>query len=129
MRLKNIAIPAGTLLLGVIIGSAANGGDETSVSADAPTVTKTVTKEAEPVEVTVIPESCTDALDSADQGFELAGEAFLIMGEAFEAISQYDVVALESALASMDAVTAETEPVLTTYRSDAAACRSEAQTH
>ena len=121
---KRIVLLVGILLFGVVIGSCTSGGSDRTTTADAPTVT--VTKEAE---VSVVPESCLNALDSADQGFELAGEALLIMGQAFEAISQADVATLEDALAAMDSVTAETEPVLTEYRAQAESCRSASEVH
>jgi hypothetical protein len=68
------------------------------VTAPAPTVTET----AEAEEVT--PQSCLDALDYADKGFDAAGDLAGVVIEAFQAISDYDDAGIRKATKKLDKI-------------------------
>lgn len=113
------AIGAVALLAGVGIGAA---GEKTEVvTVEAEPITKTVTEEVE-----VTPQSCLDALDSAETLITTATDVGLLASEfidfiprAFEAGMNYDAVEAEAIITEMDAKTAEVEAMdATALRAD-----------
>lgn len=126
-RITRILIPAATLVAGVVFGAlAASGGTHASatpavtVTAQARTVTKTVT-------TNVIPQECLDALDEADHGFDLASTAFGQYSQAITAYSDGDANGAYSALSDVKATTDEVSTLADSYNPDKAACRAAAE--
>lgn len=113
MKALSILIPAVTLAVGLGIGVS------TSATAEPVVKTKTVT---ETVEVT--PQSCLDALDHADRGFNIAADGFEAAEDGFNAVAEFDVAALEAVVPRITTTADEMSALVPQYQSAKADCRA-----
>ena len=127
---KTLLAGAGVLLFGIIIGSCgASGGTETT-STPAPTETETVEVPGpervveKEVEVPVTPDSCLEALDLAEQGFDLASQTISIMNDALQAAANLNVAGIESATAQLEVLQPELESIVGPMNEAKAECRA-----
>lgn len=128
--LKKFLIPIAALLLGVFLGAgigAAGAEPEVvtkEVIKEVPVeVIKEVEKEVE-VEVPVTPDSCLEALDTADTAFGLMSDALGVSNEVIDGVTNIDLAAVEAATAKLDPINAELEVLVPVYQLTKASCRS-----
>lgn len=123
-----VAIVAGLALslVSCSAGVALNGGiapvtgaaPSATVTAPAPTVTETTEAEE------VTPQSCLDALDYADKGFDAAGDLAGVVIEAFQAISDYDDAGIRKATKKLDKINDRIGHAVDSYTDARDECRS-----
>lgn len=115
-----------TFGLGVSIGSGAEDGapataepvvKEVKVEVPGETITETV-------EVEVVPQSCLDALDDADDVMLLAAEGFDASSRGFYAAAEFDIASLEAATADLNGLAPQMRQSVDAYRATANQCRS-----
>lgn len=111
-----IAVVAPGLLSAALLTGCSSG----ALLAPSPAPTVTVTEE---VSVSVVPQSCLDALDEADEMASIAGESMSVVVDIFEALERFDVDALNQGSEDLDAATARLEGLRYAELRDE--CRSE----
>lgn len=109
-----IAVVAPGLLSAALLAGCSSG----ALLAPSPAPTVTVTEE-----VLVVPQSCLDALDEADEMASIAGEWMSVVVDIFEALERLDVDALNQGSEDLDAATARLEDLRYAELRDE--CRSE----
>ena len=129
MKFRTLAVPALALGVGVVVGTAGSGQADPAVQTK--TVTQTVTREA-------TPQSCLDALDASEaltaqsrRYVKLTVQMPGMVVRAAKAGLNVDVAGIKAVTADMQEFTADTEaitakvgPLVDTYNSAAAECRS-----
>lgn len=134
MKLKTRRIVTGVgLALAFGVGAAAGSGSaDDGAPATAPPPEEIVKEvevpvevvKTETVEVEVVPQSCLDALDDADDVMLLAADGFDASSRGFYAASEFDVASLEAAAADLNGLAPQMSQSVDAYLVTANQCRS-----
>ena len=110
----------GGLTLGGLVGG--SGDTTATMPSPMPAATVTTTASAEPVEKT--PQSCLDALDYADQGFEYAAKVLGYVEDAINAILSYDVARINRITDKVNGVSEKMGDLSPKYNAAKTDCRA-----
>ena len=122
-RRRRVALPlafAGTMVLGIALGSAAAGG---TPEPETVTVEKRVEVPVETI-VATTPAVCLEALDDAEAVVKLGAEALGYSGEAIKAAASFNLAGLESANADLETVAPRMTDAVESYNVSATVCRA-----
>ena len=121
-----LGVSAGALVLGLAMGYGAAASDAKQVAAPAAADPVTITKTEEVIK-TVVPDSCTAALGSADELNTLVELTFDDLSGGMNAIATGDFAENDRLVAKITNRTSQIKSAKISYNGFAAGCRSESQ--